>query len=299
MDILILTDGSEGAQNSTRFAVNLFQFTEHKIKVVVFKTDESKLPDEEENRVGADRALDIIRSETDRIVADNSNKLTDVEVLSDEGDLLEYINQVADEYNLVCLGTTGRGAFTENVLGKVPADVIQYGSGNLLIHKGEPIDCKRSILCAPLAAFTEELAEFITTLFTDNPGLVVISPLLENYPHRFEGYRDASGKRKVEELVKDGAIDHKHEQLNTFLDVLEEEGFSTELKPHEGINTANLIDSFSPRDYDMIILHAPGGEHEFLPDFEPGKQMLQLVRKSPTNTLILRDIPGVEGKKRN
>ncbi|MGM0381493.1 MAG: universal stress protein [bacterium] len=294
MKILVLTDGSEGAQKSTRFAVKLFQFTSHEIKVVVFKSNDKELPEAEEERIGADRALEEIKTETDEIVGDSSNKLTDVEVLTDRGNLMEYIDGVADDYDLVCLGTAGKGAFTENVLGEVPANVIRYGRGNLLINKGNDSECRRSVICAPLAAFTEELAEFVIGLFTDFPGEIVIYPLLENYPRRFEGYRDASGKKKVEEMVEDEVFPHDHERLDQFVKILESEDFVTNFKFCEGTSTADLIDGFTARDYDLIIIHAPGGEHEFLPDFEPGKQMLQLVRKSPTNTLVLRDVPGIK-----
>lgn len=300
MRILIASDGSKWAQKSARFALQLFRHTAHELTILVFK----KRPEEVEgprkaiaqgaqnkkDNVGAERAPQAIEQEAKDLVEELA--IEEIEWRRDEGDMAGHLLDIADEYDLLCLGGVGKGVFSQNMLGMIVDKVVMEGHGNLLVTKKSETECQDVLVALPSESLENEaLIHYLGTLFQGSSIHVTIHVLWEALPERFEGYLEATSARKMKKMVDEELFSGNKEKLQNLVDIIESYDLECSASFQDYESVEQLIDHGELGHYDLIVVHPPAPGSGFVEQLEPKKQSLNLMRKSTSNVLLLRSIP--------
>ncbi len=300
MRILICSDGSKWAQKSARFALQLFRDTVHELTILVFKQRASGMTPakksmtrgtrDKQDNLGADRATEVIAREVEDLVDDLSIDHREIAWRQDEGNMADHLLEIADDYDLICLGGAGKGGYSPNMLGLIADEIVKRGDGNLMVTKTSDDICKKVLVALSPKSIDEDLAHYLGQLFQDSPASVTIDVLWEDLPPRFEGYLDAATGRKMKQMVDSDLFDDP-KKLRRIIDVIESYGIDADSSYQDYHSLEELIEDVEPTAYDLLVLRPSTEDSGFLQMIEPSKQSLNLMRKSSTNVMLLRSLP--------
>ena len=301
MRILICSDGSKWALKSARFALQLFRHTAHELTILAFrqraaymsptKKRITRATRQKEDNLGAERPAIEITEELQDLMGELSIDARELVWEQQEGDMARHILDIADGYDLICLGGAGKGAFSQNLLGMIADEVVMKGHGNLMVTKTSDMICQNILVAVTPDSLSEDLAHHLGTLFQGSPASICIEVLWEALTERFEGYLDASSRQRVAAMVDADLFDDP-EHLENILAIIESYGVDCSAQFRDFRSLNQLIDHVEPASYDLIIIHPPPREASLLNFLGSEKESLTLMRKSSPNVMLLRSVPG-------
>lgn len=302
MHPLICSDGSEWAQKSARFALQLFRGTSNEITVLVFKQRPRALDAEQQamvqgarekgDNLGAARAADEIDRELHVLVKEILGDDSAVHWKQADGNMAEHLLGVANDYDIICLGGVGKGGFSRNLMGVFVDELVLKGTGNLLVTKTSDALCHNVLLALPPEdADDKNMAHYLGQLFEGSGVNITINIMWSDLPHRFEGYMEASMGQRVKRMVDEDLFPDKRRRLGHITGILNDYGLTSKAAFKDYGSMSDLVDAAEPNSYDLIIVRPPAAGDGFLQQLEPNKQSLNLMRKSASNVMLLRDVP--------
>lgn len=300
MRILICADGSRWALKSARFALQLFRHTAHELTILTFKIRARELPKtrktitratrKKEDNIGAERSAVTIERELEDLVDELSIDTREITWLREEGDMAEHVLDIAEDYDLVCLGGAGKGGFSQHMLGLIADQVVLEGKGNLLVTKTSDCVCRDILVALRSSSIDDNLANYLGTLFQGSSARITLDVLWEELPGRFEGYLDAAVGQRMKEMVDDELFEPP-EELQNIVEILDGYGIECTWSYKDYHSLDELINDVEPNAYDLMIIHPPPRSTGLRQLLEPRKQSLNLMRKSSPNVMLLRDLP--------
>ena len=302
MRILICSDGSKWAHKSAQFALQLFRHTVHEITVLVFKQRTQALDADQkalikgmrnkEDNVGSDRSAHQIETDLQALVDEIMEADKPVQWTHAEGNMANHLMEVADDYDMVCLGGVGKGGFSRNLMGVFVDELVMDSNGNLLVTKTSDALC-RDVLVAlpPKDTDDEHMAHYLGQLFAGSGVTITVNIMWSDLPHRFEGYLEAAARQRVKRMVDDDLFPDKHHRLNYISRIISQYDLTCKAAFKDYKSMGELVDGVKPSSYDLMVVRPPAPGDGFLQQLEPKKQSLNLMRKSSSNVMLLRDVP--------
>lgn len=301
MKILVCTDGSRWAQDSVRFVVDLFRNSVHELTVLVFKQRPGDLTAAEKRiargtsskheKSGQERPGSEIEGEVREIVGRLEVHSAVVGLEQAEGDLSEHILRVAADYDLVSLGGAGRGGFSHDLLGMIANRVILEGTGNLMVTKRVEGPCRRVLLAVRRERVDRELLDWVGTLISGADVELTLWVLTPRVLKRFEGYMEAVRGERLRKVGEAETSPGERALMERVADALAGHGVKAAVDVKTGVSFSGMIDEVEPRVYDLVMIHPPFDPPGPFQDIEPAKLALKLLRKIPSNVLLLRSLP--------
>lgn len=302
MRILICSNGTQWARKSARFALQLFRETTHQLTILIFKERASDLDAsresitratrKKEGQTGATRSAETIEQEI-RDLVDELDIDTEIEWLSGEGDLSKHVLDIAEDYDLVCVGGGGRGGFSQNMLGLVADDLVRKGKGNLMVTKTTDRICRNVLVALHPQSVNRELAHYLGQLFEETPASITVDVLWKDSPGRFDGYFDAAVGQRVKDMM-DADLFEDPEQLRELIEIIDSYGVTGKSSYQDFHSLDELVDNVDPAAYDLILVRPPDDHAGLIEMMEPVTKSLDLMRKSSTNVMLLRTLSTID-----
>ncbi|MES3629682.1 MAG: universal stress protein [Longimonas sp.] len=302
MRILICSDGSEWAQKSARFALQLFRETAHALTILVFKQHTDALEGEKksimqgtqdkEDNIGSERSSSVIEDELHDLVGDFDIAVDEVAWEREEGNMASHLLDIAPDYELICLGGAGKGGFSRSMLGLIVDEVVLEGKGNLMVTKKSDASCRNVLVVLPSEdVYDTDTIHYIGRLFKGSDVVVTVNVLWSDLPHRFEGYLEAATGQRMKRMVDEDLLPDKRDRLEKIKKILKSYEVESKVAYQDSGSVSELVDDAKSSSYDLIVVHPPAPGTGLLQQLEPNKQSLNLMRKSEANVMLLRAVP--------
>ena len=302
MRILICADGSRWALKSARFALQLFGDSAHQLTILTFKLRAREMPEakktitratrKKEDNIGSERSATTIETELQELVDELSIDAHEIAWMREEGDMAQHVLEIAEDYDLVCLGGAGKGGFSQHLLGLIADEIVLKGKGNLLVTKTSDSLCRNILVTLHSSSVDDQLANYLGSLFQGCSTKITLDVLWEESPGRFQGYLDAVTRQRMKQMVVDDLFEPP-QGLQDIVDILAEYDIESSWSYRDYRSLDELIDSVEPDSYDLIVVPPPPRSTGLRQILEPRKQSLNLMRKSSPNVMLLRDISDI------
>jgi len=294
MRILLATEGGEKGAKDIRFLSSVLRGGDHDVDMVYVKEVEEDMPEkhyeiaketQEKKKVAppGEGRKDVLEEMGD--IADETG--IQVEQIGLKGDPAEQILKKAriGSYDLISIGSGGRGIFTKEILGLVANRIVKESPISVMVAKGEKKSCQNVLICTKGEEESLGVFEFAGELFEGSDVEFTTLHVVESFS-RLGGYME-----NVEEELQQVAQDFEppgedvHERG---IEILEEHGLDSERKLREGGFAEQVLEESREGGHDLVVL----GSHVLSDWFEKywkGGDAVPIIRDLEQSFLLVRE----------
>ncbi|MBS1262896.1 MAG: hypothetical protein MAG715_00060 [Methanonatronarchaeales archaeon] len=294
MRILLATEGGERGTKDLRLLNSITSAGGHDIDIAYVQEVEDEMPSkhyeiakETQKKKGVAEPGAERKTVLDQmsVVADEEGM--EVGRIGLKGDPAKQILKRVrkGDYDLVSLGSGGRGIFTKEILGFVANRVIKESPTSILVMKGEQEKCERVLVCTKGGAESLEVFEFAGRLLSGGDFEVTTLYVGEPFP-RLQGYMET-----VEEDIQQVVEDFRppgEPYIEKGVEKLKGYGLDSERKVREGDFQEQVLEEAGGGNYDLVVL----GSHVLSDWFEKywkDDRTVPIVRDLEQSFLLFRE----------
>lgn len=184
-------------------------------------------------------------------------------------------------YDLISMGSGGRGIFTKELLGLVTNRVLKESPISVMGVKGDQEECRSVLLCTEGGEDCPGVFEFAGRLLEGGDFDVTTLHVAESFP-RLRGYMET-----VEDELQQVADEFKpteEEYIQEGLDRLREHGLDSEQRHREGEFGEQVLEEAREGVYDLVVL----GSHFLDEGHLKGDKVVPIVRDLEQSFLLVR-----------
>lgn len=293
MNILLVTEGGERGEKDIHFLSGVITAGDHDVDLVYVKEIEEEMPKKhfdiaKDTQVkkgvaepGARRRplLNDMAS-----VAEESG--IDVEQVGLKGDPADQILARAEMgYDLVAMGSGGRGIFKKEMLGFVANKVVKESPVSVLVVKGEKEACKKVLVCTKGGEKSREVFRFTGELLGGGEFDITTLYVSESFP-RLKGYMETV-EEDIQRVVEDFRPGQE-EYIDRGIELLRRHGLDSERTLREGAFDEQVLEEAKEGDYDLVVLGSHALE-DWVDRLWKGKETVPIVRDLEESFLLVRE----------
>lgn len=291
MKVLLVTEGGERGEKNIQFLSPVAKAGPHDVDLVYVKEVEEEMPkkhydiakDTQEKKGVAEPGSER-KTLLDRMSSVAEDLDIEVEQVGLKGDPAEQILERAEKgYDLVAMGSGGRGIFKKEMLGFVANTVVKESPVSVLVVKGEKKRCRRVLIVTKGGEKSRGVFDYTAELLGDGDFDITTLQVAESFP-RLRGYMETV-EEDIQRAVKD--IRPADEYVEQGVEVLEDQGLRSEMKFREGEFATQVLEESKEGNYDLVVMGSHALE-DWVDEFWKGKETVPVVRDLEQSFLLVR-----------
>lgn len=291
MKVLLVTEGGERGEKNIRFLSPVAKAGPHDVDLVYVKEVEDEMPKKHydiakdtQAKKGVAEPGSERKTLLDRMSSVAEDLGVEVEQVGLKGDPAEQILERAEKgYDLVAMGSGGRGIFTKEMLGFVANTVVKESPVSVLVVKGERERCRRVLIATKGSEKSRGVYEYTAELLGGGDFDVTTLQVAESFP-RLRGYMETV-EDDIQRAVED--IQPSDEYVEQGVEMLKGNGLRSEIKFREGEFAAQVMEEAKEGNYDLVVMGSHALE-DWVDEFWKGKETIPVVRDLEQSFLLVR-----------